>query len=305
MFRKAKMVGESMSLCNLKAVRLRDWVFAGLAAVALGFGADGQAALVTADVGIAALEPDFLDDFSHHESAVGPVSSFLEKQEYFRGGLGLFAYHGIGTASASYLSLGASSRVILNDYTSLEYDSTQLIQSVAQLNDDITVPGSGPGFFELKFHLSGNGGSSNPSLILGGVFFNANINFLGGVTLNSFSLGFLPQGDVTTGLIPITLGVPFHITAQLQTTVQSLGPGSDPGPIDAGIFYGNTAALTGVQAYDSDRNPLESFTVLSDSGTDYLNIPMVPEPAAAFLLAPAAVAALRRTRKKGAELFSK
>ena len=276
----------------------RRLLASGLLAAGFVVSTASHAYSVGADVGVSALTPNFLDGFDSQHDNVGPVTATLHKQEYFSGVFQKFAYDGLGVARADFTSLGTSSRVKLIDYTPLRFDSSQLLQSVAQFDDDITVPGSGAGFFEMTFSLSGSESISGPSPIAGGVFFNANINFLGGVTLNSFPLRILPQGIVTTGLVPVTLGVPFHVVAFLQTTIETVS--ADPallgGTYTAEIDYLHTAALTGVQAYDQDRNPLSSFTTLSGSGTNYAAISSVPLPAVLWLVM-ASMAGLLRCRR--------
>lgn len=240
-----------------------------------------QAAFLVANVTTSpALMPSFINESSYHTGTTGTASSILDVQAYpfYPGGVGpIFGYHGIGTASADFLKLGASSRVILNNFSPSSYASNTLILSQAQADDDITVPGSGPGFFQLLFHLSGSAASSNASLMQGGVFFTSSIGSQTGVNVNSFSLGFLPTGDLQSSLVPITLGVPFHIRGFLQTSMVVVGSGDDVGPIDAGIFFGNTAAITGVNVFDANGTQLTSFTILSDSGTDYAHIVAEPQ----------------------------
>jgi len=271
-----------------------------LVAAALCAGVPAQAALRVANVTTSpALIPSYINESSYHESTTGTASSILDKEAYayYTAGQVLhFGYHGIGTASADFLKLGASSHVILNNYSSLQYGSNTLLLSQAQVADDITVPGSGPGFFQLHFHLSGSASTSNANVIEGGVLFSSSIDSQAGLSVNSFALGFLPTGDLQTDLVPITFGVPFHIDAFLQTSVVTGSSAEDVGPIDAGIFFGNTAAITGVDVFDADRIRLTSFTILSDSGTDYVHI--VPEPGTTALADFSCVAlfVLRRVR---------
>jgi hypothetical protein len=235
-----------------------------------------------------ALVPSFINESSYHTGTTSTAASGLDVEAYaaYPGGVLTFGYHGDGRASADFLKLGAASHLILNNYDNLEYNSNSLFMSTAQSDDDLTVPGSGTGFFQLFFHLSGAGGSTNVGLIGGGVFFAATITTpeggLGDVRRISFDVLHLPTGDLQTPLVPITFGVPFHIRDILQTSIVTTGGGEDVGPIDAGIFYGHTAAMTGVKVFDASGAELSSFTILSDSGTDYAHIGaeanVVPEP---------------------------
>jgi hypothetical protein len=306
-----------VSTTRMVSRRIMSWSFSGLAmrsqvlvllAAELFASVPAEAGVLQADVNTAnALIPNFINESSHHTGTTGTAASSLDKLAYarFHGNVLFFGYHGTGTASASFPSLGASSEVILNDFSNLEYNSSTILASAAQADDDITVPGSGPGFFQLLFHLSGSGFSTS-SLIEGGVFFSASAGS-GGVSVNSFALGFLPTGDLQTPLAPITFGVPFHIRTFLETSIEIVGAGTDPGPIDAGIFYGHTAAITGVNVFDANGAPLRSFTILSDSGTDYAHPQSgsaVPEPSSIILWGIAAlcltIGSLRRRRRAGA-----
>ncbi len=282
--------------CSRRLVRYPILIAALCIAVAFVVVAPAHASNLSVYAGVSALQPGFLNAFDAQSDAIGPVTATLHKQEYFLGVFQDFAYDGFGVASANYTALGASSRLRLTDYTPLRFGGSQLFQSGAQFDDDITVAGSGPGFFEMTFNLSGSAARSDPGPVGGGVFFNANINFIGGVTLNSFPSGALPQGVVTTGLIPITLGVPFHVVAQLVTSIVTLesSPAFNGGSFTAQIDYLNTAAITGVQAYDAQRNPLPSFTTDSVSGTNYAAISSVPLPGGVWLLALSIVTLFRR-----------
>jgi hypothetical protein len=233
-----------------------------------------QAALMQADVGISCFTPNFLDEFRHAEGTIGIQSVLLDRVER--------AYHGTGTASASgFVALGTSTLVLLESYTPLSYDSTQLMQSTAQVDDMVTVAGSGPGFVQYTFNLSGSASNSHPDLIRSGMFFNAFIAGDSRITLNSFSLGFYPTGDFVTALIPITFGTPFQHLLFLQTSVEAVGSATDQVSIISGIFYGDTVKLTALAVFDQNGDPIAAPVITSDSGTAY----PVPEPATMSLLA--------------------
>ena len=250
-------------------IRRLGWICACVTFV-LPCGSTTSRAVVTANVHVSALIPNLLDRTDEHIAASGSVSAALDVEAYYQNPN--FNYHGTGTASATQLTLGSSSQVILNNYTFEAYDDSRLIVAIAQLDDDITIAGSGPGYFEMSFHLSGNGADSDPLIVQAGVIFSGGIAALGGFNLNSFSLGYMPLGDISTGPVLIEFGVPFHIIAQVYTTVEVFGAGPDVGPIISGVYYGNTAAMTGVQVFDAEGIAMDSFSILSASGTDYLNI---------------------------------
>lgn len=289
---------EATSYVGRACVRALVWVLPFGLVLLLVSGAS-HAALMTADVAISCFEPDSLDESRYAEGTIGTQSVLLDRLEgaFYTGTTLHYRYHGTGTAAASgFVAVGTSTQVILEDYSPLSYDSSTLMGSTAQVDDMVTVAGSGPGFIQYTFNLSGMAANSNPSLIRSGLFFNAFIAGDSQITLNSFSLGYYPTGDFVTAMIPITFGTPFRYFLQLQTFVQAVASDTDPGPIISGIFYGDTARLTALAVFDQNGNPIAAPVITSDSGTTY----NVPEPASALvLLAGTGLLALVRRGSKG------
>lgn len=232
-----------------------------------------RAAMVTSNVAVSALEPDFLDSFSVHNSPSGPVSSFLNVE-----GIPNYpGFHATGTSVAGFGSLGVSAQLLTPNYAPAGFDSGTLIRSQATFGDQLTIPGSGTGFVEFQFNLSGSAANSHSDVLRSFMNFVVSVAGNSRIALSSGALGFYPTGTFSTGLVPITFGVPFSFDGYLDGSVDGMTADLYEGSVVSGIFYGNTAALVGMQAYDANQLPLGSFAVTSDSGINYAAL--VPLPA--------------------------
>jgi hypothetical protein len=250
----------------------RAWLFTCALALVIGgaFDRQGQAApQLSSSVGTQNLG-SLYNESSSHIGTMGGVSSYLDQQAFYAFGLGGSIFHGTGTASATYGSLGCSTQVLLRQYESDSYSGSTFMTSTAQFSDTITIPGASK--IQLTFHLSGNARDSDPTLI------KSLINFSTGFSsINSGALGFYPQGDFTTPVISVTPGQPLNMQVQLMTQVNTSGAGPS-GPVDAGIYYSNTARLTLIQAFDASGTPLSNYTINAASGTSYPTT-VTPPPA--------------------------
>jgi hypothetical protein len=226
-----------------------------------------HASNVLASVVVSSLEPDFLDEFSIHQSPTGSVSSFLDVQ-----GIPNYpGFHATGTAATAFLSLGASSQVLLASYYPAAYDSTTLTSSTAAMDDMATIPGSGPGFVQFDFNLSGSEAASHRNFMRGDVYFRMTAGTNPGntgLTVTS-TPSSLPLGNFQTPLMPIIFGQAFPLYATLITSINTVSPMNHDGAMTAGIFYGNTVSFTGMHVYDANSDPVSSFSIASDSGTNY------------------------------------
>jgi T5SS/PEP-CTERM-associated repeat protein len=234
-----------------------------IALSALGASVKAAPQLFTS-VGTQNLGPDH-NTSSFHTGTTGGVSSYLDQQAFYSFADGGPIFHGTGTASTNFGSLGCSTQVLLREYEALSYSGSTFMKSVAQFTDTLTIPGASS--IQLTFHLSGVARDSDPTLIKSFISFSGNAAD-GGISLNSGALGFYPQGDFTTPVIPVTLGQPFNLQSQLRTEVDTSGAGPS-GPVTAGIYYSNTARLTLIRAFDSNGAPLSNFTIGAASGASY------------------------------------
>jgi hypothetical protein len=244
------------------------------AAWALTIVSQAHASNVLASVVVSSLEPDFLDEFSVHQSPTGSVSSYLNVE-----GIPNYpGFHATGTASAAFLSLGASSQVLLTSYYPAAYDNTTLTSSTAVVDDMATIAGSGPGFVQFDFNLSGSEAASHRNFMRGDVYFRMTAGTdpgNTGITVTS-TPSSLPVGSFQTPLMPIIFGQPFPLSSTLMTSINKVSPENHDGAMTAGIYYGNTVSITGVHVYDANSIELTSFTIVSDSGTNYAVPPPLP-----------------------------
>ncbi len=112
----------------------------------------------------------------------------------------------------------------------------------------------------------------------------------------SFVVSFDANGNSATGA--------FQMWVEVQTFANALGS-SDlvtgvflPGHSEATAAFGSTVAWAGITSIvDAQGNPLSGVTVTSDSGLDYMQAAVVPEPTTAALLAVASLAWLLRRRQ--------
>jgi hypothetical protein len=140
------------------------------------------------------------------------------------------------------------------------------------------------GTIRFTVELTGSAQASHPDKVRPFVAYNLGYfdgAFGGGLlTLHSGSLGFYPTGSFVSSSIPYTLGVPFNLSGSLSTFASIVAqPYEDPGPITAGIFYQNTAAITGVEVFDSLGNPVPGASLIGEGGNSY----PIPEPASLVL----------------------
>jgi hypothetical protein len=76
---------------------------------------------------------------------------------------------------------------------------------------------------------------------------------------------------------PVPMKVSFWMAAGGET-------GGIDDRVDAEADFSHTMILSGVNARDGSGNPLSNFSVIGDSGTNYLDVQSVPEPASIVLL---------------------
>ena len=98
--------------------------------------------------------------------------------------------------------------------------------------------------------------------------------------------------------LPITFGSAREIVSDFKLNSVA-GRGFSPGAIGyTGLDFLDTAKITGIVVLDGSGKEINNFTLVAESGHNYLS--SVPIPGAIFLLGPGLVglAAIRRRFKK-------
>jgi hypothetical protein len=208
---------------------------------------------------------------------------------------------GGGAAAAYFGYLGARVDATIANYFGPGDSFMPSGSSNARFKDNLTITtGPASGTLKFSFSLSGFGSSSDVAGVFPNLVFDVESTTDGIFTssildINSSSPPNFPSGVYTTSAIQYTLGVPFNITASLGVGLEG-GVSTVSGTITAAVLYYDTAALTGVQVFDSFGNPAASFSISSASGTGY----PVPEPASTWLatgaFVPLLFLAFRRAR---------
>jgi hypothetical protein len=182
-----------------------------------------------------------------------------------------------GTATGSFLYAGVSVAATNNN-------SSQIASIAAEVDifDTLTISGSGPGFFEPIFSLSGTVSPdplASPSTNYVEVAAVIHTQTASAVTQScQYSGSGNCIGSIQFDPVPITLGQAFSLTyALFATTAPAPGTATD-------IDFIDTLQLTGIEVFDQDMNPIEQFTIQSGSGTEYTADGVVPEPGSLLLL---------------------
>jgi hypothetical protein len=161
--------------------------------------------------------------------------------------------------------------------------------------DALTFDATSNGVAYLTFQLTGSSSSSNNSP-LDGVRSSALVRFYGGVAGTPVFTDYLVTNsslDATylSAAVPFTAGVPVEVEGTVGTnltfscsapvvTAACLG-WTGEGDVD----FAHTVVLDGIHLFDDSGNPIQDFTISSQSGTKYTSSGVVPEPDSLLLIA--------------------
>jgi hypothetical protein len=233
-------------------------------------------------------------------SAVGPLSTSQSvtgavipdsPPGSYNGSASSHAQYGIVGAAANGTLMGSLSSTVLDEAMGAAFFTDTLT-----LNSPNVVNGNS-GFIAFRFTIDGSltagsgpshegallsvsSGNSAADLIYQAATFNS-----GNVTMNSINgsstapagYTFTPTGlfgsaDFQTALFPLTFGTSAPLKVGLLA--EALGTGD--------ASFASTARLTGIFVYDSQGNPVQIFSISSESGTRYgaggVETAATPEP---------------------------
>lgn len=214
---------------------------------------------------------------------------------------------------AASVRAGANFGVLAAAVTASSTDSANAqVSAIAKFTDTLMLPSGAPipngARVQGGFRASGSGGGSRAT---GG---NSNFEARYGLSITTSNGGFsLAQGGTwsPSGFIGDTisggsLDIPFlfgarqvDITVVLSVSCSAQAFGT-PNTSTCSANLGNTFAFDGLFITDSAGTPIPGLTLLSASGVDYSlpipNLPSVPEPETALLLAAGLLAIALRAR---------